>query len=149
MNPPRDGDLPHLQAAIRQTGARVTPARVHTLRLLQGARGPLTHREIEDGLTHTGLPGMDRVTLYRVLDWLCEVGLAQKAADRQGVFRFSATQPDVRHAAHMHVRCTGCGRVFCLDSPPPSPPALPKGFRLEGMAVDLHGLCARCTRGRE
>ena len=134
--------------AIRETGARVTPARVRTLSLLQNAPGPLTHREIEDGLAQAGLPGIDRVTLYRVLDWLCETGLAQKAADRQGVFRFAAARPDARHAAHMHFRCTGCGRMYCLKSPSPPPPSLPRGFRLQGMATDLHGLCARCAGSR-
>lgn len=131
--------------AIRAAGARVTPARVRVLALLQSTPGSLNHGEIEALLLKEPLPGIDRVTLYRVLDWLAEVGLAHKAADARGVFRFSAAKPDVEHAAHAHFRCTGCGGVFCLDTPPPAPPPLPEGFRLAGMELDIRGECARCV----
>lgn len=88
---------------------------------------------------------VDRVTIYRVLDWLADVGLAHKAADGLGVFHFSASDPDGKHAQHIHLRCTGCGGTFCLDTPPPSPPKLPRGFRFGGMALDIRGECPRCT----
>jgi len=133
-----------IEASIRATGARVTTSRVRVLRLLQLAQEPLSHGDIELQLSKDALPGMDRVTLYRVLDWLSEVSLAHKAADARGVFRFSAAQPNVEHAAHVHFRCTGCGGVFCLKAPPPPPPPLPKGFRLAAMAVDIRGECPRC-----
>ena len=136
-----------IQSAIRAAGARVTPARVRVLGALQAAHGPLTHGDIEEALALDALPGVDRVTLYRVLDWLCAAGLAHKAADARGVFRFSAAQPNVEHAAHVHFRCTGCGGVFCLKAPPPPPPSLPRGFRLGGMALDIRGECPRCVRG--
>ena len=135
-----------VQSAIRAAGSKVTPARVRVLAALRGAPGAVSHAEIEEALAHEAQPGIDRVTLYRVLDWLCEAGLAHKAADARGVFRFSAAQPNVEHAAHVHFRCTGCGGVFCLEAPPPPPPALPEGFRLDGVALDIRGECSRCVR---
>jgi Fur family transcriptional regulator, ferric uptake regulator len=146
MKPEAGSTLSAIQSAIRAAGARVTPSRVRVLHLLQMAHGPLSHGEIEEALADEAMPGIDRVTLYRVLDWLCEVGLAHKAADTRGLFRFSAAQPNVEHAAHVHFRCTGCGGVFCLKSPPPPPPRLPRGFRLDGMLLDIHGECPRCVR---
>ena len=137
--------LPAIQSAIRAAGARVTPARVRVLGALQAALGPLSHAEIEETLAQEAHPGIDRVTLYRVLDWLCAAGLAHKAADARGVFRFSAAQPNVEHAGHMHFRCTGCGGVFCLAAPPPPPPELPQGFRLADVALDIRGECPRCV----
>ncbi|HEX8964616.1 MAG TPA: transcriptional repressor [Rhodocyclaceae bacterium] len=138
--------LSEIQDAIRAAGARVTPARVRVLAGLRSAAAPQSHAEIEEALAHDGQPAIDRVTLYRVLDWLCSTGLAHKAADARGVFRFSAAQPNVEHAAHVHFRCTGCGGVFCLESPPPPVPELPRGFRLAGMALDIRGECPRCVR---
>jgi len=135
-----------IQSALRDAGARVTPARVRVLGALQAAHGPQSHAEIEETLAQEAHPAADRVTLYRVLDWLCEAGLAHKAADARGVFRFSAAQPNVEHAAHVHFRCTGCGGVFCLNAPPPPPPKLPRGFRLADVAVDIRGECPRCVR---
>jgi Fur family ferric uptake transcriptional regulator len=134
-----------IQSAIRTAGARVTPARVRVLGVLQAAHGPLNHGGIEEALAAEAHPGIDRVTLYRVLDWLCEAGLAHKAADARGVFRFSAAQPSGEHAAHVHFRCTGCGGVFCLKAPPPPPPRLPRGFRLAAMDIDLRGECQACA----
>jgi len=135
-----------IQSVIRAAGARVTPARVRVLGALQAALGPQSHAEIKEVLAQDAQSGVDRVTLYRVLDWLCAAGLANKATDARGVFRFSAAQPNVEHAAHAHFRCTGCGGVFCLKSPPPPPPVLPEGFRLDGVALDIRGECPRCVR---
>lgn len=134
-----------IQSAIRAVGSRVTPARVRVLAALRAAPGPQSHAEIEEALAQETLPGIDRVTLYRVLDWLCAAGLAHKAADARGVFRFSSAQPNVEHAGHVHFRCTGCGGVFCLKAPPPPPPSLPRGFRLSGMDLDLRGECRDCA----
>ncbi len=129
-------------AAIRAAGARVTPARVQVLALLRGASGPLTHLEVEKAL---GTQAGDRVTLYRALDWLVSAGLAVKATDAARVYRYAATGPAAEHIAHAHFRCEACGRIFCLDVPPPVAPELPAGFRLGRMEVDLHGQCPACA----
>jgi Fur family ferric uptake transcriptional regulator len=137
-----------IQSAIRAAGGRVTPARVRVIDFLKKARQPVSHGEIEEALSLEPLPAIDRVTLYRVLDWLADAGLAHKAADGRGVFRFSVAQPDAQHAKHIHFRCTGCGGVFCLKAPVPKPPHLPRGFRLSGMEFDLRGQCRTCTQKR-
>lgn len=138
--------LPAIQSAIRAVGSRVTPARVRVLAALQAAPGPQSHADVEETLTRQAHPAVDRVTLYRVLDWLCAAGLAHKATDARGVFRFSAAAPNVEHAGHVHFRCTGCGGVFCLKAPPPAPPKLPRGFRLAAVAFDIRGECPRCVK---
>lgn len=134
------------ESAIRATGGRVTSSRVRVLGLLQSAQGSLRHGDIEAALSRGALPGIDRVTLYRVLDWLSDNGLAHKAADSRGVFRFSAAVPDAEHRRHVHFRCTECGGVRCLDMEVPKPPSLPKGFRLTGVELDVRGECAGCAR---
>jgi len=131
---------------IRRCGARATPARIRVLRLLREAPTPVTHAEIEARL---GEPKMDRVTLYRVLDWLVASGLAHKSADAQRVFRFSAAALG-EHATHVHFRCERCGGVYCLDASLPVAPALPPGFSLTRLDFDLRGICANCANcGKE
>lgn len=141
-----DSPFSAIENAIGATGARVTTSRVRVLSTLRSAPSPLSHGDIEELLGRDRLPGIDRVTLYRVLDWLSEVGLAHKAADGQGVFRFSAADPEGEHLRHIHMRCTGCGGVFCLDITPPQPPSLPQGFRFGGMALDIRGECPSCVQ---
>ena len=125
---------------IRRCGARATPARIRVLQLLRSTPGALSHNQIELAL---GESALDRVTLYRVLDWLVESGLAHKSADASRVYRFSAAA-ESEHAAHVHFHCDRCGKVFCLDQPPPSPPAMPEGFSLSHADFDLRGSCASC-----
>lgn len=127
---------------IRATGARATPGRIRVLRLLQEAPTALAHNEIELSLAPSPL---DRVTLYRVLDWLVESGLAHRSTDNQRVFRFSAASPG-EHKAHVHFRCEHCGSVFCVDASPPPVPVLPEGFTVSRLDLDLRGRCARCDR---
>ena len=126
---------------IRRCGARATPARIRVLQLLRSAPAPLTHHEIELAL---GGLALDRVTLYRVLDWLVDSGLAHKNADASRVFRFSVASSG-EHTTHIHFRCEHCGGVFCLAAAPPAAPELPAGFTLSRMDFDLRGRCAACA----
>lgn len=137
---------PAVESLIRSTGARVTSARVRVLALLQASQGMWSHGEIEEALEREDQAGIDRVTLYRVLDWLTGAGLVHKNVDSRGTFRFSALRPE--HARHLHFRCTACGDVFCLDAAPPPPPVLPEGFRLAAVDLDVSGECARCAGER-
>jgi Fur family ferric uptake transcriptional regulator len=130
---------------IRAAGVKVTRGRVRVLDALRAARQPLSHAEMEALPAGAGDAAIDRVTLYRVLDSLVACGLALKAVDTRGVFRFSAAGAQRRHADHIHFRCTGCGGVFCLKAEPPPPPKLPRGFRLNEVAYDVRGLCAGCS----
>lgn len=125
---------------LRAAKVRVTPARVRVLETLLGSTAPLSHADLE-----MQLPDADRVTLYRVLDSLVACGLALKAVDARGVFRFSASGSQREHKDHLHFRCVACGAVFCLDTSPPPPPDLPQGFRLNDAEYDLRGTCAQCS----
>ncbi len=129
---------------IRAAGARATPARIRVLRLLSEAQRALSHQEIE---TRLGKLAGDRVTLYRVLDWLVQSGLAHKVTDDARVFRYSiAGEAVLRHTEHGHFRCDGCGRVFCLEALRSSKPRVPRGFRVARVDVSVRGQCANCVR---
>lgn len=126
---------------IRAAGARATPARIRVLELLSAAPLPLSHHDIEAAW---GAASLDRVTLYRVLDWLVASGLAIKRADERRVWRFTLASGG-KHGGHAHFHCEGCSRVFCLDVPAPRPPVLPGGFTLSRAELDLSGRCAECN----
>ncbi len=129
-----------LTKLLRAANVRVTPARVRVLEILLGSTTALSHADLE-----TRLPDADRVTLYRVLDSLVVCGLALKAVDARGVFRFSASAAKRQHKDHLHFRCIACGAVFCLKSSPPPPPDLPQGFHLSEVDYDLRGTCPQCS----
>lgn len=136
-----------IAAAIRSIGARATFPRIRVLALLREAPSPLCHADIEAMLAGDN-EKMDRVTIYRVLDWLHEAGFAHKAADARGVFCYMAAGVPGNHARHVHFRCLACGGVYCLDAPAPAPPRLPSGFHLTRVNLDIQGECGRCSGAR-
>jgi Fur family ferric uptake transcriptional regulator len=134
------------ESLARSTGDRVTGARVQVLAVLLDAGRALTHAELE---TLLGLArGINRVTLYRILEWLTRRGIAHKIAGADRVWRFTARHGP--HASeHPHFVCNGCGRVLCLSGPDVLPkPRLPAGFRPHAFELTVKGLCDACGTPR-
>jgi Fur family ferric uptake transcriptional regulator len=129
-------------AMIGRRNGRVTAARVATLTALLGAKRALTHEEISDVLARAG-GGIDRVTLYRVLDWLVDNGLAHKVAGVNRAWHFNAAVDEA--APHAHFECNDCHTIYCLESARPAVAvSLPQGFQLDHAELMLNGRCAAC-----
>lgn len=128
---------------IRARGGRATPARVKVLELLETRDQALSHAEVEQSLSGEGI---DRVTLYRVLDWLVEAGLAQRATDASRVFRFGRMPASgADHARHAHFHCEVCQQDFCLEDVPVPLAPLPGGFQGRTAELNIGGRCDRCS----
>ena len=127
---------------IRATGERLTAPRERVLAALLGGANAMSHQDIEQAL---GRKRVDRVTLYRVLEWLVEKRLAHRIAGSDRVWRFGIA--GVAHASHAHFHCTRCGKVQCLDELSARKVALqvPPGCRAERMELTVAGLCAECN----
>ncbi|MGB7988029.1 MAG: Fur family transcriptional regulator [Candidatus Methylophosphatis roskildensis] len=136
--PPELADLAEL---ARACGVRATPARLHVLGALRDASRALSHHDIEAALSAQPL---DRVTLYRVLDWAVAAGLVLRSTDDNRTYRYSLAARHDPHAAHAHFSCDDCGRVFCLDDIAPAP-AMPAGFHADRVDLAVHGRCAACS----
>lgn len=129
------------ETAIANLGERVTEARRRTLEVLLKAKHPLSHAEIETELASHGT--LDRVTLYRALDWLVAKELAHKIEGHDRTWRFNATAADTR--GHAHFCCTDCSKVYCLTGVKPAfALSLPPGFHLGEADLSLRGTCPDC-----
>jgi Fur family ferric uptake transcriptional regulator len=138
------------RARLRGLGSRVTEPRVRVLAVLMQGADPLSHQAVCDALPADS--GIDRVTVYRVLDWLVAGGIVHKTAGADRVFRFSLAEHDAAreavHRSHSHFHCTQCGRDFCLEAAePPAMPkaALPAGFAADHAELTIKGACADCA----
>ncbi len=148
---PAAAALDDARERLRRLGARVTQPRLCILACLIGSDEALTHQAVLDRIPATG-EAIDRVTVYRVLDWLVEQGLAQKRAGNDRVFRFSLVEHEAAraqvHRRHSHFHCTRCDRTFCLDdgSVPAGldAPRVPSGFAVEHVELTVNGICAEC-----
>jgi Fe2+ or Zn2+ uptake regulation protein len=96
---------------------------------------------------HTQSPAVNRATVYRNLDFLCEIRLVVAAhIGRQTVYEISSAQP------HHHLICRSCDRAIEL------PHATVQEFYLRiqrehGFVVDtdhltVFGLCPECRAGQ-
>lgn len=131
------------ESLIRDTGARLTRPRTRVLGFLLKQAAPLTHHEI-----HERLPGdpLDAVTLYRVLEWLTENGVAHRIAGADQVWRFSASVGKQDHQ-HAHFQCTRCDSVTCFnDVPLPRRVKMPAGFTSQEADFLIKGICPRCSK---
>lgn len=146
------------RTAIRDQGARVTTPRVNVLAALMRASSALSHQELLDRLSPS--TAIDRVTAYRVLEWLVQTGLAHRIAGEDRVWRFSVARPcshdceagpahqHTHHGeAHGHFQCDTCNRMFCIDAPigtQENLARLPEGFDGRDVEVLVRGLCPNC-----
>jgi len=137
--PPRHDQATRL---LHQRGATVTPARVRVLQLLLAADAAMSHQSLQQVAAASGHP-FDKVTLYRVLDWLTAQGLVHSVTGHDRVRRFSLMNP---HHAHAHFECSVCGRLFCLrGSLATAALELPPGFASDRVDITVHGRCAGCA----
>lgn len=128
---------------ILDSGNRPTPSRIAVLNELVNAQHALTHPEILQSLSLNGQ--YDRVTVYRVLDWLTEVGLAHAIVGQDRARRFQLSQKNTMHQ-HAHFKCTACGKVFCLEGVHLTPPAqIPEHFTVDSVELNIKGRCAECS----
>ncbi len=60
---------------------------------------------------------IDRTTVYRNLDRLCEQGkLVKYKEPNQEAWYYQYSEECSRCNAHMHARCSECGRIFHLEN---------------------------------
>ncbi|MEY3746564.1 MAG: hypothetical protein RL194_23, partial [Pseudomonadota bacterium] len=86
----------------------------------------------------------DRVTLYRVLDWLLTHDIVHKIMGENRAWRFQLNRKNASHH-HAHFECSDCGKVYCLENTSPAMPALPEGFRVTSMEMTIRGHCNQCN----
>jgi|WetSurMetagenome_2_1015567.scaffolds.fasta_scaffold463351_2 Fur family transcriptional regulator, ferric uptake regulator len=130
---------------IKLKGLRATVIRIRVLAFLLAQQSAVTHHEIEMALQK--LPKIDRVTLYRTLDWLTENALIHKVIGADRAWRFRVNDQNPTHARHAHFKCNRCARVVCLVDTDigHDMPVLPAGYRGQEIELTVRGICANCV----
>ena len=128
---------------IQEAGARATAARLTVLRILLSADHALTHSDVEQAASAAG-DLIERVTLYRVLEWLVDQGVAHKTLGLDRVWRFNAHHEAISNHAHFNLHRLR-QRVLYGKPQPGFAITLPPHFQLQQADVSLQGLCPCCT----
>lgn len=128
---------------IRGRGERITSSRVQILAMLLAEQRAIAHHEIEKGLRNSHK--LDRVTLYRVLDWLTEKRFVHRMVSDDRIWRFRVNRPE-NSQQHAHFECTRCTKIVCLEELNAEyDQTLPPGYRFHGVELTVKGLCAECA----
>lgn len=149
------------QDLILQVGLKPTKARLAVLNIIAEANSALSHPEILERLSDQ--KDFDRVTIYRVLDWLTEHALIHKiagAGDKRA-WKFQLSQSrftsvmspqsttgmlanNDHHHAHLH--CQLCGKVTCVhELEPHFPPKVLAQYQVSSIDINIKGVCADCA----
>lgn len=121
---------------------RSTPAKEAVLRILGHAQMAMSQDAIERRLD---IP-VDRATIYRILNRLCEDSVLHRviADDGKQYFALCARCDDgVKPADHFHFRCTVCQTIECLSVSVNF--SAPAGYRVETVNCILSGVCGDCA----
>lgn len=147
---------------ITQAGLRPTKARLAVLNTIAQASSALSQPEILAQLQDSN--EIDRVTIYRVLDWLQANALIHKIStdDRAWKYQLNAPRRQYREAnllangtsalsshGHAHLQCQQCGATLCIyELAAHIPPSILETYLVSHIEINLKGLCPTCqTRG--
>ncbi|HRO91720.1 MAG TPA: Fur family transcriptional regulator [Promineifilum sp.] len=135
-----NGDL---YSALEARGLRLTAARRAIIDTLVELGGHVTADELTD-LLRGRETGIGRMTIYRTLDLLCDLGLLRPAYQGTGAAHYIL----LHDGHHHHLVCSGCSRVIEFDDcgldELSTSVARRYGFRVEGHLLELYGVCADC-----
>lgn len=128
---------------LQQGGYRLTEPRRIIIAALRDSRRYCTAAQL-----HQRLQGrsVGLASVYRTLELLAGLGLAERRAEQGGEASFLYCSP--RH--HHHVICTGCGAVreidaaFCPDVALTQAVERATDFQIARHTLDFYGLCAGC-----
>ena len=96
-------------------------------------------------LVRKQIPSISLATVYKTLHTFIGSGLVRELSIHHGSLRVDTNQDP-----HHHLICTACKTVMDLNEEALQPAKLvgkvPKGFRVQRMSVEIHGLCAECAK---
>ncbi len=137
---------------LKESGARLTRARMALIESLESAREPLAPKEIlqktQDRLK--GQETVDSVTIYRILDRFCELGLVHQVAPSGGYL--ACTHLACTEQPHIMTYCTQCRQADEIHVPDEVMAPLlwflrsQNKFEAKKHLFQLDGTCASCRQ---
>jgi Fur family transcriptional regulator, ferric uptake regulator len=138
-----DERLAVLSLRLREHGFRVTAARRAILATLLGCAGHVSADELV-ALVNEHEPRAGRMTVYRTLDVLQQLGLIRAVYQGSGAAHFVLLE----NGHHHHLVCSRCDAVVefddCLMKELEQRLGERYGFRVQGHVLEIIGLCPAC-----
>lgn len=130
------------EAMCRQHGLPVTVQRRTIYEFLSGRADHPTADQVYEGVKDR-IPGVSRMTVYRVLDALARIGAIKRVCSPGASSRF-----DANIQRHHHLVCMHCDKLTdyaneSLDRLP-LPDVRSAGFDIDDYSIQYRGICSDC-----
>jgi Fur family ferric uptake transcriptional regulator len=128
---------------VKQNGYRCTSARLAIITALVNSAGHVTADELADKVRQQA-PHVGRMTVFRTMDLLCELGLARPIYQGTGAAHYIL----MPNGSHHHLICNRCHDVIefeeCSTAMLIEQMAKQYNFYISSHLLELHGLCENC-----
>lgn len=128
---------------LQKNGYRMTASRKAIIGSLVAGEGHMSADDLAD-LVHQDRPGVGRMTVYRTLDLLSDLGLIRPVY--QGTAAAHYILMDNGH--HHHMVCSRCHRVVefeqCVLNEIEEAISRHYEFEIQGHFLEIFGLCPAC-----
>jgi Fe2+ or Zn2+ uptake regulation protein len=138
-------EVSKLASKLRQSGYKLTPARLAIIEVLETSHDHLCHTQIlEEGKKI--YPKLSRATVYRTMNILVEQRLMRPLYLNDPTQRFVSAA-----GGHHHLICTRCGSIIEFDHC--TADALARqlaekfGFQIHSHLLEFQGTCVDCQPG--
>lgn len=132
-----------LTQAIAARGYRLTPARRAIVETLVAQGGHVSADDLAERVRQAA-PSVGRMTVYRTLELLCELGVIRPIYQGTGAAHYIL----MHQGGHHHLICNGCGLVIefdeCTGAALGEQLSARFGFEIQTHLLEFHGLCAAC-----
>ena len=134
-----------IAATLREHGHKLTPQRLAVIKVMVASQDHMTPDELYEKARRVN-PAIGRVTVYRTLDVLSDLGLLCRVHGQNGCRSYLVRKP-VGH--HHHLVCSGCGKVIdftnCNLDEMEKKLSQESGFDITGHLLEFYGLCHGCV----
>ena len=129
--------------SLKENGYRLTAARRSILAALVASEGHINADELFD-IVHKKAHGVGRMTVYRTLDLLTELGMVRPVYQGSAAARYVL----LADGHHHHLVCSSCKRVIeieqCLFPEIEQAVRSRYQFDMEGHLLEIYGRCGEC-----
>ena len=130
---------------LKEAGYRLTKPRRAVCRVLLDTQKPLSIEDIHARLADRTI---NRVSIYRTIQILCDLGVARRLQFHEGFARYEPADAFGRH--HHHFVCTLCGRVEDINTCPlaATEQAISRRThsRVTSHSLEFYGICGTCAQ---
>ena len=135
--------LATIQTVLQENGHRLTTARQAILEVLIVSGGHVSADQLVE-MVRAQSPQVGRMTVYRTLDLLSELGVIRPVYQGTGAAHYIL----MMDGHHHHLVCTGCDCVIefeeCVLAEIEEVVSGRFNFQIQGHLLEFYGMCANC-----